>query len=145
MQNDKYIGFKIMLYFVITTVLFLLVYWLTKFIYDDFVFQSCFISAIGGFILLYLFLWVKEDVLVNKEKEPAFGKSSNTSKVEENKKVSMDDIDNKKVKVGKESNKKKYSLLDKIKGKKTCDNCGTELEYKESFDSYYCPECHEYK
>lgn len=36
-------------------------------------------------------------------------------------------------------------LIDSLKGKETCDECGSELEYKESMDSYYCPECHEYK
>ena len=37
------------------------------------------------------------------------------------------------------------SIFDDIFGKKTCEGCGTELVYKEEMDSYYCPECHEYK
>ncbi len=37
------------------------------------------------------------------------------------------------------------SLLDGLTKEKTCDECGSELVYKEDYDSYYCPECHEYK
>ncbi|MEF8874389.1 MAG: hypothetical protein V5A88_06940 [Candidatus Thermoplasmatota archaeon] len=32
-----------------------------------------------------------------------------------------------------------------FKKEKVCDECGTELEYREEFKSYYCPECHTYK
>ncbi|MGM0509841.1 MAG: hypothetical protein ACQESD_01765 [Thermoplasmatota archaeon] len=37
------------------------------------------------------------------------------------------------------------SLKDSLDGKETCDECGTELEYKEEMDSWYCPTCHSYK
>ncbi|MFW6038310.1 MAG: hypothetical protein ACOC89_02075 [Candidatus Saliniplasma sp.] len=41
---------------------------------------------------------------------------------------------------------KKVSFLDKILGKKkVCDECGSELIYKKSYDSYYCPECRTFK
>ena len=45
--------------------------------------------------------------------------------------------------------KKNRTPLSKIKRlfrkKKVCDDCGTELIYKEDYDSWYCPECHQYK
>ncbi len=38
------------------------------------------------------------------------------------------------------------SFMDKIlRRKKTCEDCGSELMYKESYDSYYCPECRTFK
>lgn len=40
----------------------------------------------------------------------------------------------------------KITFIDKLlKKKKTCDECGSELEYREAYDSWYCPECHTYK
>lgn len=38
--------------------------------------------------------------------------------------------------------RRSFSLLGR---KKECEYCGTELVYKEEYDSYYCPECHDYK
>ncbi len=29
--------------------------------------------------------------------------------------------------------------------KKVCQECGTELIYRDAYDSWYCPECHTYK
>lgn len=41
---------------------------------------------------------------------------------------------------------KKVSFFDKILCKKqVCDECGSELVYKESYDSHYCPECRTFK
>ena len=38
------------------------------------------------------------------------------------------------------------SFMDKVlRRKKTCEDCGSELMYKESYDSYYCPECRTFK
>lgn len=38
------------------------------------------------------------------------------------------------------------SFLDRILNKKrACDDCGSELVYKKSYDSYYCPECRTFK
>lgn len=46
----------------------------------------------------------------------------------------------------KKKRKKNLSFIERLLGKKkTCDECGTELEYREAYDSYYCPECHTYK
>lgn len=28
---------------------------------------------------------------------------------------------------------------------KVCEGCGTELEYREEYESWYCPECRDYK
>lgn len=42
--------------------------------------------------------------------------------------------------------KRSFFSLDRLFSKeKKCDECGVELEYREDFDSYYCPECHTYK
>ncbi|MGM0405018.1 MAG: hypothetical protein ACQEQM_02625 [Thermoplasmatota archaeon] len=44
------------------------------------------------------------------------------------------------------TNGKDVSFFDKILGrKKVCDECGTELVYKKSYDSLYCPECRTFK
>lgn len=41
---------------------------------------------------------------------------------------------------------KKVSFFDKILGKKkVCDECGSELVYKKSYDSYYCTDCRTFK
>lgn len=38
-----------------------------------------------------------------------------------------------------------FSRLNPFSGKKKCNECGAELEYKEEYQSYYCPECRTYK
>jgi len=37
------------------------------------------------------------------------------------------------------------SSLNLFGGKKRCNECGTELEYREEYQSYYCPKCRTYK
>ncbi len=44
--------------------------------------------------------------------------------------------------------KKKENFLSSLNlfgGKKRCNECGTELEYREVYQSYYCSECRTYK
>lgn len=38
-----------------------------------------------------------------------------------------------------------FSKVNPFSGKKKCNDCGTELEYKEEYQSYYCPKCRTYK
>ncbi|MEF8832424.1 MAG: hypothetical protein V5A66_02765 [Candidatus Thermoplasmatota archaeon] len=38
-----------------------------------------------------------------------------------------------------------FSKVNPFSGKKKCNECGTELEYKEEYQSYYCPKCRTYK
>ncbi len=48
----------------------------------------------------------------------------------------------------KKTSKEKESLFSKINilgGKKKCNECGTTLEYREEYQSYYCPKCRTYK
>lgn len=70
---------------------------------------------------------------------------------------SHEKIDSKRVKVKtdrgtrqapEKSSKKGGGLLSRLNpfgGKKKCNDCGTELEYREEYQSYYCPECRTYK
>lgn len=42
--------------------------------------------------------------------------------------------------------KDKPGILQKLfKREKTCNECGTKLEYREDYQSYYCPNCRTYK
>lgn len=38
-----------------------------------------------------------------------------------------------------------FSRLNPFGGKDKCNDCGTELEYREEYHSYYCPKCRTYK
>ncbi len=47
-----------------------------------------------------------------------------------------------------EPSREKKSLLSKLdifSGKKKCSECGTELEYRDEYQSHYCPKCRTYK
>ena len=137
MNEDKSITLGIIIVILVTIALFFPVFIFMGVYFESSFLNSCFISFVIAVVIFYVFIWSRGSIQKGKrEKE----------KVEEGKKeVSVDDIGQKKVEIGKQSRKKKTSLLEKFKGKKTCNNCGAELEYKENFDSYYCPECHEYK
>jgi len=53
-----------------------------------------------------------------------------------------------KVPDSKKPSRQKESLLPKLNlfsRKKKCNECGTELEYREEYHSHYCPKCHTYK
>lgn len=143
MDLERSVGFWIVTFLMVTIVLFFGIFRLGQMFFGEFIFQSCLLSVIGGFVLIYIMLMVSESISHGEKEGEPFGSSSETR--EKKDKVSSEEVTKEKVHVGKESGKEKSSLLDKIKGKKTCENCGSELEYKESFDSYYCPECHEYK
>ena len=101
----------------------------------------CFVSLIIGSIIILILLrfsWIpyklKNLILRRRTEEKSEGK-----RVE----VKEKDIDY--TQVSKKS-RSKTSFLDKLlKKKKVCDECGTELEYREAYDSWYCPECHTYK
>ncbi len=80
---------------------------------------------------------------------------SGTMMSEEDKKDSMSDVAKEEMnrskidpdQLGKTSQNKR-SLLSKIipfGGKNRCSECGSELEYKEETESYYCPQCRTYK
>lgn len=50
--------------------------------------------------------------------------------------------------LGKKKGSKKdtRSFLDKLLDrKKVCEECGTELEYRDAYESYYCPNCRTFK
>ena len=96
---------------------------------------GCFATAFSTFIVGYLLLLITERINFGSDEWYETSDKEEVVKEEATKKVNL----------GKDDKKKKSSFLDKLKGKKTCDNCGAELEYKEEMDSYYCPECHEYK
>ncbi|MGM0509839.1 MAG: hypothetical protein ACQESD_01755 [Thermoplasmatota archaeon] len=42
----------------------------------------------------------------------------------------------------KKTKRKSFSFFKK---EKVCQECGTELVYREAYDSYYCPECRTYR
>lgn len=140
---EKSTGYWVMIFVVTTLVLFFLIYRLSTTFFEPALFQSCLLSVIGGFVLIYLFILTSDYIFTEEDEEPVFEESSSSSDID--KKVSQEEVARKDVDIGKEESKKKSSFLDKIRGKKTCENCGTELIYKEEMDSYYCPECHEYK
>ncbi len=140
---EKSTGYWVMIFVVTTLVLFFLIYRLSTTFFEPALFQSCLLSVIGGFVLIYLFILTSDYIFTEEDEEPVFEESSSSSDID--KKVSQEEVARKDVDIGKEESKKKSSFLDKIRGKNTCENCGTELIYKEEMDSYYCPECHEYK
>jgi len=92
---------------------------------------------------MYLFLLTSNHVFTDEEDEQAFGESTGSSN-EGKGKISRNKNTEKVMNISKKNRVKKLSLLDKIRGKNTCENCGTELIYKEEMDSYYCPQCHDY-
>jgi len=137
MDEDKSITLGIIIVILISVALFFPVFILMGVYFESSFVNSCFISLIMASLIVYIFIWSRG----SKHKDKREKKEVEDDKTE----VNIDEIDKEKVEVSKGSKKKKTSILDKLKGKKTCDNCGAELEYKEEFDSYYCPECHEYK
>jgi len=38
-----------------------------------------------------------------------------------------------------------FSRINPFDKKKRCSECGTELEYREEYQSHYCPKCRTYK
>ncbi len=44
-----------------------------------------------------------------------------------------------------EEKKGLLSRLNPFDGKEKCNECGTELEYREEYQSHYCPKCRTYK
>mgnify|MGYP006287828821 CR=1 FL=1 len=103
-------------------------------VFLELIYIGCLATSLSTVIIAYLLLWLSEKI--------NFG-SDEWSETSKNEKM-VKEGGKKKVNLGKDGRKKESSFLDRLKGKKTCDNCGAELEYKEEMDSYYCPECHEY-
>lgn len=90
----------------------------------------CLVSVLSGFLLVYL-LYKVQDKFFSKN-------------------IDFDDIgqdhSKKRSSAGYQSKKKKKGgILNIFSEKSKCEHCGTEMEYKEAMDCYYCPECHEYK
>lgn len=99
----------------------------------------CSVSVFLGFGMAYLVYWIKKNFFERNiefsdiKQEPSKERYEETSE----RQYSVETVAEKK--------KERGSFLDFLKGKKRCETCGTELEYKEGMDSYYCPVCHEYK
>lgn len=146
MDLEKSTGYWVMIFVVTTIVLFFIIYRVSIMFFEAALFQSCLLSVIAAVVLMYLFLLTSSHVFTDEEDEQAFGESTGSSNIgKEEGKISSDENTKKEMDISKKDRAKKLSLLDKIRGKKTCENCGTELIYKEEMDSYYCPQCHDYK
>lgn len=98
----------------------------------------CFLTLPSGFLILYL--WVK---IKSKVKGPTKKwKADESESVEKTERESPTE----KYSIGDRSSKKDKSLFSRIFSKEErCEECGTELVYKEGAGAYYCPECKEYK
>ncbi len=121
--------------FLIMIGLFFPIYIIVRVYFGHSLVNSAFATVIVSFLIFELFLTPRSSK--DKRKESTKNSEDTTA-------YSRDEKIEKKVNIGKED-QKKGSFLDTFKRKKTCDTCGTELEYKEEVGSYYCPECHEYK
>ncbi len=119
----------VLIWLILSAILFIVFFTIFNVIIG-FQFIGCFFTAISTVIFSYLILLAIEKINTDNDVE-FFSDREQTSKERK-------DVKN----IGK---KKKSSFLDKLTGGKTCNTCGTELVYKEEMDSYYCPECHEYK
>ncbi len=86
------------------------------------------ISVVSGFVLAYLAYRIEEKF---------FSKNIKFEDIQQNK-------SKERYQVEKTSEKTKKSGK-VFSSKNKCETCGTKMEYKEGMDSYYCPECHEYK
>ncbi len=140
MDDDRSIFLEVFVIIFLTIILFFPTFIIMDMYFEALFLRSCFISFVFAVVIFYIFIWSRgSKQKVERETEKVETQKEKASAEE----VSVDGID--KVEVGDEREKGKKSILDKIKGKKTCDMCGTELVYKEEMDSYYCPECHEYK
>lgn len=89
------------------------------------------ISILSGFGMIYFINWVRNEYFPPQE-------------------INFDEINQpsseESYPVGDRSEKRKKSgSLNIFSSENECDTCGTEMEYKEEMDCYYCPECHEYK
>ena len=126
MDTDTSIGLWIFLLVGIAIGFFFLLYSILDFI----LYGSCILTLVLGFLFFYFLLWVSEQL--GKGGEETFRSEGPHVSETEYQKEEKSRID-------------LSYFVNKLKGEKTCENCGTELVYKEEFDSYYCPECHEYK
>ncbi len=83
----------------------------------------CFLSVLSGPIMFYV---------VYKVREKFFSKN-----------IEFEDINKEDHSV--ETRSKKGHTRGIFSSKNKCETCDTETEYKKDMDSYYCPECREYK
>lgn len=117
------LDFEMQIWKILSIALPLGIFFLLYFITNVFI-SSCMVGIISGFFLFYFLLWAQDHITIGRQKD----------------KTESSDIQ-----YSKKREKSSPSFLSKFSRKKTCDECGTELVYKETYDSYYCPECHEYK
>lgn len=90
----------------------------------------CFLSLLSGPAIFYGIYWVRNKLLA---KDIEFGDLDKDRSTES-------------YPAEKQSKKRKKSgILNIFSSENKCENCGTEMEYKEAMDSYYCPQCREYK
>ncbi len=91
----------------------------------------CLVSILSGPVTFYVVYWARNKF---------FSKNIEFSK------INTDDPEESYPNRNRSKKRKKGGVLDNIfSSENECDTCGTEMEYKEGMDSYYCPECHEYK
>lgn len=90
----------------------------------------CLFNLLIGFALVYVVYWLRNNYF-NEEIEFS---EINTDSSEEGYSVES-----------RSKKRKKSGFLNIFSSEDECDTCGTEMEYKEGMDCYYCPECHEYK
>lgn len=105
----------------------------------DFIVRGEFEITIGSFMVfaITLFSGFALAYLIYRIEEKFFSKN-----------IKFEDIQQKKSKERyrvEKSPKKRSKFGGFFSSKDECDTCGTKMKYKEGMDSYYCPECHEYK
>lgn len=87
----------------------------------------CFVIILSGPAAFYAVYWVKNKF---------FSKNIEFSDINKERPKEHPPVENR---------SKRSRTLDLFNSKNECESCGTEMEYKEGMDCYYCPECHEYK
>lgn len=113
----------------------LVIYFALAYVFGDSSYL-CFLSLPSGFLILYIWVNLKE----------RFKKPTNWDDLDDFEKPSSKKPSSEKYSVGKGSRKRDRGLLSRLFGDEDrCEKCGTELEYKKGAGSHYCPECQEYR
>ena len=113
---------------------------------DQGVYGNFYCGCFGFILFLFIFalIWillVRSEIITTKIRRFFRRRKQRTD--EEKVKVEQGDLDYEHVS---SKTEKKGSFFERIfKKEKVCEDCGTELEYREEYESYYCPECHTYK
>lgn len=115
-----------------------LLYFLRPGLYSDRPLDGlCFLILISGPAMLWFVSWFNENYLTKNIRFDDIGHDHSEEK------YSAESRSYQKVKSSKK--KKKSSFLNIFSDEKRCEDCDTELVYKEDMDSYFCPECRDYK